>query len=94
MYHNLICTPMWTKFYSCKKWVLHQHREDGAGHESDGGEVGGDEQVDLKAVIDGSWVHQRFLIHQGMERRGSIESMGGDGRPVEREVKGWCHAIY
>jgi hypothetical protein len=23
MYYNLICTPMWTKFYSCKKWVLH-----------------------------------------------------------------------
>jgi hypothetical protein len=22
MYYNLICTPMWTKFYSCKKWVL------------------------------------------------------------------------
>jgi hypothetical protein len=21
-YYNLICTPMWTKFYSCKKWVL------------------------------------------------------------------------
>jgi hypothetical protein len=23
MYCKLICTPMWTKFYSCKKWVLH-----------------------------------------------------------------------
>jgi hypothetical protein len=22
MYYKLICTPMWTKFYSCKKWVL------------------------------------------------------------------------
>jgi hypothetical protein len=22
MYYNLICTPIWTKFYSCKKWVL------------------------------------------------------------------------
>jgi hypothetical protein len=21
---HFICTPMWTKFYSCKKWVLHQ----------------------------------------------------------------------
>jgi transposase InsO family protein len=20
---HFICTPMWTKFYSCKKWVLH-----------------------------------------------------------------------
>jgi hypothetical protein len=19
---HFICTPMWTKFYSCKKWVL------------------------------------------------------------------------
>jgi hypothetical protein len=26
MYYNLICTPMWTKFYSCKKWVLQQMR--------------------------------------------------------------------
>jgi hypothetical protein len=50
--------------------------------------------VDLKAVTDGSWVHQRFLIHQGMERRGSIESMGGDGQPVEQEAKGWRHARY
>jgi hypothetical protein len=24
MYYNLICTPIWTKFYSCKKWVLHE----------------------------------------------------------------------
>jgi hypothetical protein len=23
MYYNLICIPMWTKFYSCKMWVLH-----------------------------------------------------------------------
>jgi hypothetical protein len=23
MYCKLICTPMLTKFYSCKKWVLH-----------------------------------------------------------------------
>jgi hypothetical protein len=22
---HFICTPMWTKFYSCKKWVLHPH---------------------------------------------------------------------
>jgi hypothetical protein len=22
---HFICTPMWTKFYSCKKWVLHLH---------------------------------------------------------------------
>jgi hypothetical protein len=22
MYYNLICTPICTKFYSCKKWVL------------------------------------------------------------------------
>jgi hypothetical protein len=21
---HFICTPMWTKFYSCKKWVLHR----------------------------------------------------------------------
>jgi hypothetical protein len=21
---HFICTPMWTKFYSCKKWVLHK----------------------------------------------------------------------
>jgi hypothetical protein len=21
---HFICTPMWTKFYSCKKWVLQQ----------------------------------------------------------------------
>jgi hypothetical protein len=20
---HFICTPMWTKFYSCEKWVLH-----------------------------------------------------------------------
>jgi hypothetical protein len=20
---HFICTPMWTKFYFCKKWVLH-----------------------------------------------------------------------
>jgi hypothetical protein len=20
---HFICTPMWTRFYSCKKWVLH-----------------------------------------------------------------------
>jgi hypothetical protein len=29
-----------------------------------------------------------------MERRGSIESMGGDGRSVEREAEGWRHARY
>jgi hypothetical protein len=23
IYYNLICTPICTKFYSCKKWVLH-----------------------------------------------------------------------
>jgi hypothetical protein len=22
---HFICTPMWTKFYSYKKWVLHSH---------------------------------------------------------------------
>jgi hypothetical protein len=21
---HFICTPMWTKFYSCKKWVLQE----------------------------------------------------------------------
>jgi hypothetical protein len=21
---HFICTPMWTTFYSCKKWVLHR----------------------------------------------------------------------
>jgi hypothetical protein len=21
---HFICTPMWRKFYSCKKWVLHE----------------------------------------------------------------------
>jgi hypothetical protein len=21
---HFICTPMWTKFYSCEKWVLHK----------------------------------------------------------------------
>jgi hypothetical protein len=26
MYYNLICTPICTKFYSCKKWVLQQLR--------------------------------------------------------------------
>jgi hypothetical protein len=25
---HFICTPMWTKFYSCKKWVLHSSLED------------------------------------------------------------------
>jgi hypothetical protein len=25
---HFICTPMWTKFYSCKKWVLHKHAYD------------------------------------------------------------------
>jgi hypothetical protein len=24
---HFICTPMWTKFYSCKKWVLQFPRE-------------------------------------------------------------------
>jgi hypothetical protein len=23
---HFICTPMWKKFYSCKKWVLHEPR--------------------------------------------------------------------
>jgi hypothetical protein len=27
MYYNLICTPICTKFYSCKKWVLHNVRK-------------------------------------------------------------------
>jgi hypothetical protein len=22
---HFICTPMWTEFYSCKKWVLQKH---------------------------------------------------------------------
>jgi hypothetical protein len=22
---HFICTPMWTKFYSCKKWVVQNH---------------------------------------------------------------------
>jgi hypothetical protein len=22
---HFICTPMWTKFYSCENWVLHYH---------------------------------------------------------------------
>jgi hypothetical protein len=22
---HFICTPMWTKFYSCEKWVLQEH---------------------------------------------------------------------
>jgi hypothetical protein len=25
---HFICTPMWTKFYSCKKWVLQTARYD------------------------------------------------------------------
>jgi hypothetical protein len=29
-----------------------------------------------------------------MERRGGIESVGGDRRSVEREVEGWCHVRY
>jgi hypothetical protein len=25
---HFICTPMWTKFYSCEKWVLHCDRQE------------------------------------------------------------------
>jgi hypothetical protein len=24
---HFMCTPMWTKFYSCKKWVLQKGKE-------------------------------------------------------------------
>jgi hypothetical protein len=34
------------------------------------------------------------FIHQEMEKRGDIESMGGDGRSVEREAEGWHHVRY
>jgi hypothetical protein len=51
-------------------------------------------RVDIKAITDGLWAQRRFLIHQGMERRGGIESVGGDGRSVEREAEGWRHARY
>jgi hypothetical protein len=27
---HFICTPMWTKFYSCEKWVLHYQKEEEA----------------------------------------------------------------
>jgi hypothetical protein len=28
---HFICTPMWTKFYSCKKWVLQAGPKDRGG---------------------------------------------------------------
>jgi hypothetical protein len=33
---HFICTPMWTKFYSCKKWVLQGNRERDSNYHSHG----------------------------------------------------------
>jgi hypothetical protein len=33
-YYNLICTPICTKFYSCKKWVLQPHHSAEVGYDT------------------------------------------------------------
>jgi hypothetical protein len=48
-----ICTPMLTKFYSCKKWVLQAHVEPDAPKVEDGFEDDSDKEEDGTPHVGG-----------------------------------------